>query len=139
MTNPILATDSYKQSHFKQYPPEAKRISAYVEARDNDFSKEVMFFGLQAFLKDVLTKPITQANIDNAEKVCIAHGVPFNREGWQIIFDEYDGYLPIEIKALKEGSLVPSGVPLVQVENTDERMPWLSTWIETALLRAIWE
>ncbi len=138
MTNPILATDSYKQSHFKQYPPEAKRISAYVEARHNTFSKEFLFFGLQAYLKEVLVKPITQSDIDSAEKVCVAHGVPFNKEGWQIILDEYDGYLPIEIKALPEGTHVPSGVPMVQVENTDERMPWLSTWIETALLRAVW-
>ncbi|MEM8650260.1 MAG: nicotinate phosphoribosyltransferase [Pseudomonadota bacterium] len=138
MTNPILATDSYKQSHFKQYPPEAKRISAYVEARHNDFSKDVLFFGLQAYLKEVLSKPITQTDIDNAEQVCSAHGVPFNKTGWQTILHEYDGFLPIEIKALKEGMLVPSGVPLVQVENTDERMPWLATWIETALLRAVW-
>jgi nicotinic acid phosphoribosyltransferase len=31
MTNLILATDSYKHSHFLQYPPEARAISAYVE------------------------------------------------------------------------------------------------------------
>jgi len=138
MKNLILATDSYKQSHFKQYPPEAKRISAYVEARKNDFSDEVLFFGLQAFLKEALSQPIDQKDINNAEEICIAHGVPFNKEGWQIILDEHGGFLPLEIKALKEGVLVPCGVPLVQIENTDERMPWLSTWIETALLRAVW-
>jgi nicotinamide phosphoribosyltransferase len=34
--------------------------------------------------------------------------------------------------------IVPTGVPLVQVETTDPRLPWLATFIETALLRAIW-
>jgi nicotinamide phosphoribosyltransferase len=34
--------------------------------------------------------------------------------------------------------IAPSSVPLAQVVNTDPRMPWLATFIETALLRAIW-
>ncbi|MEM8836506.1 MAG: nicotinate phosphoribosyltransferase [Pseudomonadota bacterium] len=138
MTNPILATDSYKQSHFRQYPPEATRISAYIEARENDFSNGVLFFGLQAFWKASLSQPITLENIDEARELCRRHGVPFNDEGWQIILSEHSGLLPLEIKALPEGMLVPNGVPLVQVENTDERLPWLSTFIETALLRAVW-
>ena len=138
MTNLILATDSYKQSHFLQYPPETRRVSAYVEARTNDFNDHVLFFGLQAYLKEYLTKPVTQEDIEEAASVCEAHGVPFNREGWEIIVNEYDGFLPIEIRALPEGKAIPSSVPLVQVENTDERLPWLSTYIETALLRGIW-
>ena len=138
MTNLILATDSYKQSHFLQYPPEARVISAYAEARPNDFSDEVLFLGLQPFLIDYLGKPVTTADIDEAEAICTAHGVPFNRAGWDGIVSDHGGYLPIEIKALPEGALAPSGVPLLQVENTDERMPWLPTFIETALLRAIW-
>lgn len=138
MTNPLLATDSYKQSHYRQYPPEAQQISAYVEARANPFSKNVLFFGLQAYLKNVLLKPITAADIKQAERVCAAHGVPFNRKGWDQILKDHDGLFPLEIKALPEGTLVPSGVPLVQVTNTDARMPWLTTWIETALLRSVW-
>ncbi|MBD8893576.1 nicotinate phosphoribosyltransferase [Roseibium litorale] len=138
MTNLILATDSYKQSHFLQYPPEARIISAYAEARRNDFSDHVVFLGLQAYLTEYLGKPITAADIDEAEAVCAAHGVPFNRQGWTAILTDHGGYLPLEFKALPEGMVVPAGVPLLQVENTDERMPWLTTFIETALLRALW-
>jgi nicotinamide phosphoribosyltransferase len=138
MTNLILATDSYKQSHFLQYPPATKRVSAYVEARTNPFSDRVLFFGLQAFLGDYLTRPVTAADIDEAATICAAHGVPFNRAGWEIIVADHGGLLPIEISALAEGSVVPSSVPLVQVVNTDDRLPWLATWIETALLRGIW-
>lgn len=138
MTNLILATDSYKHSHFLQYPPEARAISAYIEARPNDFADEVLFMGLQPYLIDRLERPITQADIDEAEAICSAHGVPFNRAGWQIILGEHGGFLPVEIRALPEGMIVPTGVPLVQVETTDPRLPWLATFIETALLRAIW-
>lgn len=138
MTNPILATDSYKQSHFLQYPPEARVISAYAEARLNDFSDEVLFLGLQPFLIDYLGTPITADQIAEAADICGAHGVPFNREGWEAILNDHGGFLPIEIKAMPEGTIVPAGVPLLQVVNTDERMPWLPTFIETALLRAIW-
>ncbi|MGV3478542.1 MAG: nicotinate phosphoribosyltransferase [Sphingobium sp.] len=138
MTNLILATDSYKQSHFLQYPPEARTISAYVEARPNPFSEDLIFFGLQAFLVDHLSTPISAADIDEAEAVCAAHGVPFNRPGWEAVLADHGGLLPLEISALPEGTIVPTGVPLIQVENTDPRMPWLTTFIETALLRAIW-
>lgn len=136
--NLILATDSYKHSHFLQYPPEARAISAYIEARPNDFASEVLFFGLQPFLLERLGKPITQADIDEAEAICTAHGVPFNRAGWQIILDDHGGFLPLEIRALPEGMIVPTGVPLIEVETTDPRLPWLATFIETALLRAVW-
>ncbi len=138
MTNIILATDSYKHSHFLQYPPEATAISAYVEARANPFSDRLIFFGLQPYLIDLLGTPVTRADIDEAEALLTPHGVPFNRAGWQAILSDHGGYLPIEIRALPEGIVVPSGVPLVEVENTDPRMPWLSTFVETAMLRAIW-
>ena len=138
MHNLILATDSYKQSHFLQYPPEARRISAYAEARLNDFSDEVLFLGLQPFLLDYLARPVSAEDVNEAEAICTAHGVPFNRAGWDAIVADHGGFLPLEIKALPEGLLVPAGVPLLQVENTDERMPWLPTFIETALLRAVW-
>lgn len=138
MKNLILATDSYKQSHFLQYPPEARVISAYVEARPNPFSDELVFLGLQPLLVDYFSQPIARADIDEAEAICLAHGVPFNRAGWEAIVTDHDGYLPLEIKALPEGAIVPAGVPMVQVENTDPRMPWLTTFIETAMLRAIW-
>ncbi|MEO0978503.1 MAG: nicotinate phosphoribosyltransferase [Pseudomonadota bacterium] len=138
MANPLLATDSYKQSHFRQYPPDARVVSAYVEARSNPFSQSVLFFGLQAYLKKTLLQPITATDIEEAGRICASHGVPFNENGWRAILKDHGGLFPLEIKALPEGTLAPSGVPLVQVENTDDRMPWLTTWVETALLRSVW-
>lgn len=136
--NPILATDSYKHSHYLQYPPEARTISAYVEARPNPFSDDAVFLGLQPYLMDHLARPVTLADVDEAEAICAAHGVPFNRMGWEAIAIDHGGMLPLEIRALAEGTVVPCGVPLVELANTDPRMPWLTTFVETALLRAVW-
>lgn len=135
--NLILNTDSYKASHFVQYPPNSEIVSSYVEARGGQF-KQALYFGLQAFIKAYLMQPVTQAHIDEAEEIFAAHGVPFNRAGWEIIVNEYQGLMPIEISALPEGSIVPTGTALVQIQNTDPRLYWLPSYLETMLLRAIW-
>ncbi|NRA88078.1 MAG: nicotinate phosphoribosyltransferase [Rhizobiales bacterium] len=135
--NFILAADSYKTSHYKQYPPETKIVSSYIESRGGDHPR-VLFFGLQMFIEKYLMNPISQADIAEAEDIITMHGLPFNREGWQYILDKHEGYLPLEIEALKEGSFFPFRNVLVQVKNTDPNCWWLTSYIETALLRAIW-
>lgn len=138
LTNLILNTDSYKFSHYLQYPQETRAISSYVEARGHSDHPEVVFFGLQMFLKAYLSKPVTMRDIDEAEAIVTAHGLPFNREGWTYIVNKHSGYLPLLIEALPEGTMVRRGVPVVQVVNTDPACYWLTSYIETALLRAIW-
>lgn len=135
----ILNTDSYKASHFEQYPQGTTHISSYIEARSTStFGNRIVFFGLQAFIKEYLLKPITIEDIDEAQEIFTAHGEPFNRKGWVRILMEHDGYIPVYIQALKEGTIVGSGVPMVQVVNTDPELPWVTSYIETALLRSIW-
>jgi len=135
--NIILNTDSYKVSMFKQYPVGTTGVYSYIESRGGRYDRTV-FFGLQAFIKEYLLSPITQADIDTADKILTAHGVPFNREGWQYILDKHDGFLPVVIRAVPEGSVVPVSNVLATVENTDPKCFWLTTWLETALLRAVW-
>lgn len=137
MRNLILNTDSYKMSHFAQYPQGAEYVSSYIESRGGVYP-ETVFFGLQAFVKEYLTRPISQVDIDEADAVCTVHGVPFNREGWEYILNEYQGYLPLEIEAAPEGAVIPTGNVMVQVTNTDPKCAWLTSYIETALLRAVW-
>ncbi len=138
LTNLILNTDSYKFSHYLQYPPETRAISSYVEARGHSDQPDILFFGLQMFLKEYLSKPVTMRDIDEAEAIVIAHGLPFNRAGWTHIVTKHGGFLPLLIEALPEGTLVRRGVPMAQVVNTDPACFWLTSYIETALLRAIW-
>lgn len=138
MNNLILNTDSYKASHFLQYPPGTTGVSSYIEPRVGARFPEIVYFGLQMFLQEYLTTPITMEDIDEAEAIFTAHGEPFNRDGWEIILDDYNGFLPLEIRALPEGTVVRPGTPLVQVRNLDPRLPWLTSYMETAILRAVW-
>ncbi|MFV0430636.1 MAG: nicotinate phosphoribosyltransferase [Alphaproteobacteria bacterium] len=135
--NIILNTDSYKTSHFKQYPKGTQYVSSYIESRGGTYGS-VIFFGLQAFIKEYLLTPITQSDIDAAEEIISAHGLPFYRQGWEHILKAHNGYLPLEIEAIEEGALIPVHNVLVQVVNTDPQCWWLTSYIETALLRAIW-
>ena len=135
--NIILNTDSYKVSMFKQYPVGTTGVYSYIESRGGRYD-ETVFFGLQAFIKEYLLEPITQADIDIADEILTAHGEPFNRSGWQYILDRHAGYLPVVIKAVPEGTVVPVKNVLATIENTDPEAFWLTTWLETALLRAVW-
>ncbi len=135
--NIILNTDSYKVSMFKQYPAGTTGVYSYIESRGGRYDRTV-FFGLQAFIKEYLLEPITQADIDIADEILTAHGEPFNRAGWQYILDKHMGYLPVVIKSVPEGTVVPVKNVLATIENTDPECFWLTTWLETALLRAIW-
>ena len=135
--NLILNTDSYKVSMFKQYPAGTTGVYSYIESRGGRYNATVMF-GLQAFIKEYLLEPITQADIDIADEILTAHGEPFNREGWEYILSAHGGYLPVVIKSVPEGTVVPVKNVLATIENTDPKAFWLTTWLETALLRAVW-
>ena len=135
--NILLNTDSYKTSMFKQYPAGTTGVYSYIESRGGRYDKTV-FFGLQAFIKEYLLEPITQSDIEIADHILTAHGEPFNREGWQYILDKHRGYLPVVIRAVPEGTVVPVKNVLATIENTDPECFWLTTYLETALLRAVW-
>jgi nicotinamide phosphoribosyltransferase len=64
-------------------------------------------------------------------------GPGFNLEGWNYIVQRYGGRLPVEIKAIPEGTPIPTGNVLMTVENTDEKCWWLTNHLET-LLSNIW-
>lgn len=135
--NLLLNTDSYKASHWLQYPPSTEYVSSYIESRGGAHD-QMVFFGLQAFIEKQLLQPITHADIDEAEALLHAHGLPFHRQGWQHIVDTHQGRLPIQIEAVPEGTCLPTQHVVCQVVNTDPACYWLTSYLETALLRAIW-
>jgi nicotinamide phosphoribosyltransferase len=135
--NILLDTDSYKSSHWLQYPAGTEYVYSYIESRGGRWDKTV-FFGLQMFLKEYLTKPITMEMIDEADEFWSAHGEPFYREGWEYILKAHNGKLPVSISAVMEGSVVPTHNVLATIVNTDPKCFWLTSFLETALLRAVW-
>jgi nicotinamide phosphoribosyltransferase len=138
--NPILSTDSYKFSHDKQYPEGTEDIYAYLSARGSRVAgcNEVVMFGLQPWIHDRMCTPVTRKHVDDARMFCIAHGVPFNYEGWKYIVEKHNGFLPVEIRAVPEGTVVPVGMPMVTVHATDPKCAWLTCYLETDIMRAVW-
>ena len=136
--NRIIDTDSYKASHFLQYPPNTTRAFFYLESRGSDRDwHETVFFGLQYLLKNYFLAPFTQGMVEEAREVITAHGLPFNYEGWTNLVKKHHGKLPLRIRAVAEGNVVPLHNVLMTVETTDDEFAWVGSWFETQLLR-VW-
>lgn len=144
MSNLILDTDSYKASHFLQYPGGTEHVSSYIESRGIDEKSmmpegaEVVHFGLQPFLQGIEGHRITKHDVEEAKELFEAHGEPFHYDGWMRIVNMFGGKLPVVIEALPEGMVVPTGTMQVQIRNTDPESFWITSYLETALLRAVW-
>lgn len=137
--NIILLTDSYKPTHWKQYPPGTSEVYAYLESRGGLFNS-TLYYGLQFILKKYLVgKVITIEKINEAKLIIDAHLGPglFNESGWKYILEKYDGHLPIKIKSVSEGISVPTGNVLMTVQNTDPKVPLLTNYLESILLQ-VW-
>jgi nicotinamide phosphoribosyltransferase len=135
--NIILNSDSYKYSQWNQYTPGTTHVYSYVESRGGLYDK-VVYNGLQPFLHYLRDNPVTLDMIDEAESLITAHGLPFYREGWEYILNELGGILPVMIKGIDEGTILPPKNALVTIVNTHPKCWWLTSFLETALLRAIW-
>ena len=90
------------------------------------------------FLKRYACIKITVKMVEQAAKLAKAHGLPFPYEGWMHIATVCNGMLPLRIRALPEGSVVSLKNVLALFENTDTKVPWLPSFIETMSVRAVW-
>ncbi len=138
--NIILDTDSYKVSHYLQYPKDTEIVYSYYESRGGRF-QNVIFYGLQYYIKEYLTgKVITQEKIQEAKELLSNHfqsGSIFNEKAWTRLLEKHNGHLPIRIKAVPEGSRIPYKNVMMTIENTDPEFFWLTNYLETLLSR-VW-
>lgn len=140
LNNICWLSDSYKVSHWKQYPAGTKKVYSYFEPRAGAKFDKTVFFGLQYFLMEYLEgQVVTKDKIDEAEELFNSHfgGKVFHRTGWERILNKFGGRLPIEIKACPEGTIVDSSNVLMTVENTDPESFWLTNYLETLLVQ-VW-
>jgi nicotinamide phosphoribosyltransferase len=136
--NIIMLSDSYKYSHsMGQYPENTVGMYDYAEARSVKLYDRTVFFGLQFLMIKYLSNAITMDMVDEASEYATAHGIPFNREGWEYIVTNLGGRLPIRIRAIAEGTILPNKLPLFTIESTDEKVFWVASWVE-ALLMKVW-
>lgn len=138
--NVLYLADSYKVTHHAQYPSGTTHVYSYFESRGGKFP-EVCFFGLQYIIKRWLVGPVVNKQmIQQAKhfyKIHFGDLDVFNEAGWNHIVEVHNGYLPLRIKAVPEGTVVPVKNVLFTVENTDPEVPWLTNWFETLLVQ-VW-
>lgn len=140
--NICLTTDSYKLNHWNQYPKNTEIVYSYFECRKGAKFAETPFFGLQYILKNHLEGVVvTRENIEKAARLCKAHFGSekyFNREGWEHILNAWGGKLPVVIKAVEEGTVVPINNVLMTIENVGGvKTAWLTNFLET-ILSQVW-
>jgi nicotinamide phosphoribosyltransferase len=140
LVNLIAAADCYKFSHPFMIIRDISEMTSYIEPRSgSEFTDEIMLFGVQAFIRKYLNKQLTLADIDQAERWAKSALIPFNREMWLYVVNECNGFIPVQLEALPEGTVVKHGVPVVQVTYIGKpKFVSIVAVIETALLRAVW-
>lgn len=131
--NPIFDTDSYKPSHYLQLPDGVQYAESYIEARSG--GDEIVVFGWNMILESLKTK-ITKEMVDEAEEMWNEHCGSFNRKGWMDIVEKYDGYIPISLIGVPEGTVVGTK-KVIAVARVHAPFIWCLGWLETLLLR-IW-
>lgn len=142
-----LQTDGYKTSHHNQYSPHTEVVYSTWTPRKSRMEgiNEVVFFGLQYFIKDYLIDSFDKTffNRPKSEVIHEFKSVMSNYTGdedashWEALHDL--GYLPLKICALPEGTLCPIRVPMFTIENTKPEFYWLTNFIETILSTEIWK
>lgn len=149
--NPITACDFYKTAHKAMYPAGLTKIYSNFTPRSNNYAvnkdSKIVNFGLQGFLKwflidlfnsnfFALPEDYVVSEYDRRNNTSLGQG---SVNSAHIRALHKLGYLPIEIKALPEGSLVPVKVPLLTVTNTHPDFGWLPNYLETAISAELWK
>lgn len=138
--NLLLLADAYKYAHHRLYIPGTTKIYSYLESRGGTFP-ETTFYGLQYFLKEYLEGvAFTQEDVNEAADMLASvfgRRDVFSKEIFEHILKVHGGKLPVRIKAVAEGSVVPVNNVLMTIENTDPKCYWLTNFLETLLMQ-VW-
>lgn len=137
--NPFLALDVYKMGHMEQYVPGCNKVYSYLLARSDKTFKKTVFFGLQYYLKQYLSIPLTHemANefLDVRAEILGVENSP------EIIGKIHAlaelGYWPLKIKAVPEGTVMETRNVLMTMVNTHPDFHWVVGFIESLILK-IW-
>ena len=142
----MLYSDSYKQCHPKMYPDNQEYLVSYLtprKAMNKDFPKMVVY-GVQPFIVDMMDafdtffyETIEQVMYEYDHYIDAHLGLG-NVARDRIVELHELGYLPLEIRALPEGTVVDMGVPIVEMRNTHPRFAWLVQWVECLLQTEVW-
>lgn len=145
-----LLCDFYKTSHRVQYPEGTESVYSTFTPRSNKHfpvTDEVVVFGIQGFIKKYLVDYFNEhffgkdkAEVVNEYSRLIKYTLGIETPDTAHIEELHNfGYIPLEVKALKEGTLAPIKTPVLTIENTDSRFFWVTNYIETLISAEIWQ
>ncbi|KAF8939396.1 nicotinate phosphoribosyltransferase family-domain-containing protein [Dissophora ornata] len=135
-----VLTDSYKTTHPFIYP-KAQKMVAYGEMRqayDKDPNDQrIVYYGIRYIIENYLAKKWTLQDVEQAEVFFATHNAgftsfPYPKDLFIKIVKEHDGYFPVKIEALPEGTACHAHVPAFQITAEGE-MSRLVTFLETQL------
>ena len=148
--NPLLESDFYKQVHWNQYPKGVTKVVSYFTPRMSRLSKigedKLVMFGLQSFIREFLVEDFNENFFSRPKDEIMQEykHIMDNTLGPGLYGEERVaalhelGYLPLEIKALPEGTRVPVGVPMFEISNTHPNFAWLTNAIESVISCEMW-
>lgn len=146
---PALLVDGYKVGHVFQYPQDTEFVYSNFTPRKSYTGKStgVVFFGLQYFLQEYLIRQFNEnffsrpeAEVMQAYRRRIDNYLGKDAITYEHIRDLHrHGRIPLKIKAVKEGTVVPHGVPMLTLSNTDPNFFWVTNMLETILSAVLWK
>ena len=150
--NPFLLTDFYKLTHLLQYRPELRELVSYLTPRGSRLKgvDKVVFFGLSAYVHSYIVENFRENFFTRNFEYCefeirevLELGLGYTDEMIDKTIEHFKalhdlGYLPVEINAVPEGTLVPMGVPCVEIKSTNPEFFWVGQALEASLSAAIW-
>ena len=147
--NPLFLTDGYKTGHHQQYPKGTTLVYSNFTPRSNKYGPkgcdQVVSFGQQmimrqlheVFQKDFFSQPKDQVCREMRQELSMYLGMDYDVSHFEALYDL--GYLPIEVRSLTEGTLVPIKVPVLTIYNTHPDFYWLTNYLETILSNLMWK
>ena len=150
--NPWLLSDFYKFTHILQYRPELRELTSYLTPRGSRLKgiDKVVFFGLSAYVHSYVVENFRENFFTRNFEYCeceirevLELGLGYTDEMIDKTIGHFKalhdlGYLPVEINAVAEGTLVPMGVPCLEIKSTNPQFFWVGQALEASLSAAIW-
>jgi nicotinic acid phosphoribosyltransferase len=129
--NPIMLTDTYNLSHYRLKVNSDWEISHIYNRKSG-----MILYGLREIVNSILSIQFTKEHVEEAEQRAKKMGMPFPTTLFLRVVEECNGYAPISIESLPEGTWCPVGTPFAQIRNTKEGFGELVTWWEANYLHA---
>lgn len=146
--SPLLCLDFYKTAHAEQYPAALTKMVSYYTPRMTRLAdtEKVTMFGLQAFIQEYLIEAFNthffNRSLDEvlAEyKRVLNNTIGTDGVGVERLTALHKlGYLPLEIRAVPEGTRTNIHVPQIEISNTNPNFVWLVNSTETMLSCTMW-